>query len=216
MTRSSNRSSLPPLFGLVVLGCSSGAPALEFPTTTELPDEPRRAPGVAVDPSAELPSARVQAPVEQGVVVLEAPADPLAAREVVREFFRAMIQEQAEALDPIVEDDAWVLIGSQGSRQRVLSFYKMRLGRLDYEDLAGRLLYRESEVETYEAADVARLGAGRHPPLHVEPGSVAVRVPIATPRAGRLRLFADEVWFLLRPSPNGWRVAQMVEDFQVP
>jgi len=45
---------------------------------------------------------------------------------------------------------------------------------------------------------------------------VVVRVPISMARAGRVQLFGNEIWFLLRPEDGVYRIAELVEDFQLP
>jgi hypothetical protein len=149
------------------------------------------------------------------VAVLRAPADVALARELVSRFFRAVVEESPEDLDDLLTEGATTTLG-QG-RQPALDSWRARLVRLDYRSLEHSLIYRESEVETYrEVAGVAPHPRGAPLPVTVTGDDLLLRVPILTPRAGRKRLFGDEVWFLLKPGPNGYRIAELVENFQLP
>jgi hypothetical protein len=197
-----------------VAGCSASTPSLE--TVTELPQEPRRPAGVAVDPVSNLPEARSSGAAEQGLVVLRSPRDISAARLTVRRFFDAVVAGSADAVDELIDEEAWVQTGTQGNRQRARDFWRLRLSRLDYGALTGHSLYRDGEVETYRAADLEHLGPRRVPPLAVQGDDVLVRVPIATQQLGRMRMFGDEIVFLLRPDGERYEIAEMFEDFRLP
>jgi len=43
-----------------------------------------------------------------------------------------------------------------------------------------------------------------------------VRVPLHSPQNDKTRLFGDEIVFLLSRTDSGLRIAEMVEDFQLP
>lgn len=216
MIRFPSRSDALPLllFGVLSCACSSTRP-LAFPSVAKTDDAPRHAPGVAIDPAPGLPPAREQGNPEQGVVVLRTPADVARARETVREFFRAVVDEDPDKLDSLLDARAWVQVGSQG-RQLARSFWRLRLSRLDYSALAGQLVYRPSEVETYRADDSARLRPARRLPIAPSGDDVLVRVVIAAPRSGKTRLFGDEIVFLLHPDASAYRITEMAEDFQLP
>lgn len=216
MTRYPSRSDRLPILvaGIVLCACSAGTRPLTFPSAAALPDEPRRAPGVAIDPPPGLPTAGDIGNPAQGVVVLKAPPDVARARQTVREFFRAVVDENPDAVDALVDPKAWVQTGSQG-RQLARSFWRLRLSRLDYSTLAGQLVYRPSEVETYRASDSVRLGPARRLVITPSGDDVAVRVVIDNPRNGKTRLFGDEIVFLLHPDANAYLITEMSEDFQI-
>ncbi len=203
------------LFALALAGCSSSA-APRFPTVSELPDDPRRAPGVAVDPTLEPPPPSPEATTSEGLVVLKEPADPEAAREIVRAFFRAVTSASWDELQPLLNDEAWLQAGAMVGRQRAQSFWQMRLNRLDYGALAGTPIYRDSEMETYRADDLGRMRPPRALNVAVQGEDVVVRVPIVSPRAGKTRLFGDEILFVLRPNAGRYSIIEMAEDFQLP
>jgi hypothetical protein len=204
------------LCGFLLCGCAGSARPLRIETAGELPDEPRRAPGVAVDPAPELPAAAWSASAEQGLVVLKAPVPTDAAREVVREFFRAAVDESPERIEQLIADPAFVQSGAQASRQSLRTFWRARLVRLDYGSLAGQLVYRENDLEIYRAEDAARLSGVRALPFNVSGEDVLVRVPVILPKVGRTKLFGDEILFLLRPQADSYKIKEVVEDFQLP
>lgn len=186
----------------------------EFETTSALPDLPRRPPGVAVDPAPSIPDATEKGETFDGLLVLEAPPDPRAARTVVREFFAAVTREAADKLDELVSPSAWVDSGSQ--RQPVRAFWRSRFSQLDYSSLAGEVLYRESELSFHRPRDIARLSGARPTFVDAEPTDVVVRVPIRASWRGRTRLLGDEFFFLLRPSDDRFVIAEIIEDFRLP
>ncbi|MBI3205604.1 MAG: hypothetical protein HYZ29_28960 [Myxococcales bacterium] len=199
---------------LVVIGCGSQRGSME--TTTALDAAPRRAPGVAVDPAPELPAPTRSAHPEQGIVVLRAPQDPEAAREVVRGFFRAVGHGAIDELKPLVAEDAWLSAGAMAGRQKALQYWETRLSRLDYGALAGAAVFREGEIETYRAADLGALRPPRALGVAAQADDVVVRVPITAPKSGKTRLFGDEIVFVLRPRGNRYSIVDMAEEFTLP
>lgn len=200
----------------LAVGCAGRAEPLRFATTTELADEPRRPAGVAVDPAPELPPSATDARAEQGLVVLRAPLDAEAARQVVRDFFRATVEQSIERLEKLLGDQAYVQAGTAMGRQQAQSFWRLRLSRLDYGALAGHVLFRDADVEVYRSEDVPGLRPPRALGLALQGQDVLVRVPVATTRVGRTRLFGDEITFLLRPTGGAFKIVEMAEDFQLP
>lgn len=202
------------LLSLLVSACGGTRP-LRFPTAGQESDAPRQAPGVAFDPAPEIPPAASAGNPAQGLVVLRTPANPAAAREAVREFFRAVVDEAPDKLDDLIDAQAYIRTGSGHGRVRARSYWQQRLSRLDYGALSGQLVYRPSEVETYRAADVARLRSTRQFPVSPGNDDILIRVPIAVPRVGNTRLFGDEILFVLHPRAHGYVISEMVEDFQL-
>jgi hypothetical protein len=68
----------------------------------------------------------------------------------------------------------------------------------------------------YRAEDVERLANRRDLRLRVAGDDVLVRVPVAQSHSGRTRVFGEELLLLLRPHRDGYRIAELVEDFQLP
>ena len=198
-----------------MLACASGQRSLRFASASALPDEPRRAPGVAVDPVPRLPDPVTEAGTDQGVAVLGTPPDAEQAREIVRRYFRSLVDEKPEALGELVATEALAKSSSGEPQDRVQSLFMARVSRYDYRALRGQPLYRESELETYRYQDFDTLPGRRRPPIAGVTGDVVVHVRMAVTRSGRDRLLGDDVWFVLRPFPEGYRIVETLEDFQL-
>jgi hypothetical protein len=203
------------LFSVCAAACT-GAGTSELVTTTELPVEPSRAPGVAIEPRAELPEAVPSAPTSQSLAVLVAPADMDAARQVVRRFMEAVALEDADGVADLLEPQAQVRVDARGTRWQAVAFWQLRFKRLDYTQLKGRVIYRESAMETYAAPDAEHPNRSRQAPLVIVPPQVAVRVPVLTRAVNGQALFGDEIDFVLVPVGSGFRIASMAESFQSP
>jgi hypothetical protein len=148
------------------------------------------------------------------LLLLRAPPATELARNAVREFFRAAVNEAMDRLDPLLSDQAFVETGS--GRQPARAFWQLRFTQLDYTALRGQLLFRDADVQTFRAEDLARLPPSRRLPLELAEDEVAVRVPIRLSWAGRTRLFGDELLFRLQPGGSGFEIAQVSEDFRLP
>ncbi len=200
------------------LGCG-GAAGPSFATTSELPEEARRPDGVAVDPASAPPRAKDVASAEAGLVTLRTPLGTEALLATVTGFFGAIVNEDMEALEALFTRDALAIntgSGSGGSPSAPL-FWTQRLRRLDYTLLAGKVVYREADIEVVRAEDA--LTASPHPAIRAEAlsaGDVVVRVPIATPRVGSDRLLGEELVLWLRREGDRYRIYRLVEDFQMP
>jgi hypothetical protein len=83
---------------LLVLGCAGASKDTRHADPGD-DDEPRRAPAVAVDPAPSLPAPASSADSTQSMIVLTTPIASDAARDLVRAFFRAVLNEAAEQLD---------------------------------------------------------------------------------------------------------------------
>jgi hypothetical protein len=149
------------------------------------------------------------------VVVLRAPTELAIAREVVKKFFRAVVEESFEDVEALLADQAWVR-ASAGQRRPARDAWQARLKRLDYGVLAGEPVYRDREFETYRGRDLGRMNDRRNLPVAANRDEVVVRVPVVLGQSSRNRLFGDELVFLLRPDGKSYKIAEIVEDFQLP
>ncbi len=204
------------LFGLLAVACATSPAAAPTATASASAsaEVKRLAPGVAVDPRAALPAAAPRANSDQGLLVLSAPPDPETARATVRSFFDAVLREAVDEIDRLVGPDAWVETGSQ--RQPVRGFWRARFAQLDYAVLAHDVVYRDSELETFRPADLARMGEGQPTFIDAKPGDLVVRAKIRVSWAGRARLLGDELVFLLRPEADHFLITEIAEDFRLP
>ena len=175
---------------------------------------PRRAPGVAEQRSEVLPEASIVGNTRDRWLVLRAPAPSGLAREAVRDFLRATVNEALERMDPLLAPQAFVETTS--GRQPARAFWQSRFTVLDYTELRGQLLFREADLETFRAEDLARLPAARKLPIELAADEIAVRVAIRLSWAGRARLFGDELLFVLQPAGARYEIAEISEDFRLP
>jgi hypothetical protein len=199
------------LAALLAGACSANGPAFE--SVASLPEEPRRPAGTEIEPRLDLPGSKHDAHTGAGLVVLESPADPQAARAVIAAFFRAATEESPTALDALLAPQAMIQSGSR--REPVRTHFQMRFARLDYRSLAGEVVYRDADLELWErgpSGAEARAGA----PLTPNERELVARVRIAASWVGRPRLFGDELVFRLAPSGRGWTIGEIVEDFRLP
>ena len=187
----------------------------QFASSAQRPtNEQRRAPGVTESRSFTAPDPVRQGDSRNPLLLLRAPAAAELARDTVRDFLRAAVNEAPERLELLLARDAFVDTGA--GRQPARAFWQTRMAQLDYTELRGQLLFRDSDVETFRAEDLNRLPAGRRIPLELHTDEVAVRVPIRVSWAGRTRLFGDELLFRLQPAGARFEIAEISEDFRLP
>jgi len=147
-------------------------------------------------------------------LVLRAPAASGLAREAVRDFLRAAVNEALDRMDPLLAPQAFVDTGS--GRQPARAFWQSRFTVLDYTELRGQLLFREADLEIFRAEDLTRLPAARRLAIELAADEIAVKVPIRVSWAGRSRLFGDELLFRLQPAGTRYEIAEITEDFRLP
>jgi len=212
MRHGSKRCSSALAGAALCLGCAAHP---QFATSSGLDkDAERSAPGVIAPRAEVLPEPSRAGDARDQLLLLRAPAAPELARQVVRNFLRATVNEAQDRLELLLSPQAF--IDSAGGRQPARAFWRTRFSQLDYTELKGQLLFRESDLETYRAEDLARLPAGRRIPLELAEDEVAVRVPIRVSWAGRTRLFGDELVFRLQPAGARFEIAEISEDFRLP
>ena len=205
--------SLAGAFSVAVLlaACQARGPAFE--SVAVLPEEPRRPAGTDVEPRFDLPGSSRSADTSAGLVVLESPADPAAARAAVAGFFRAVAEESPTQLDAVLTQQATIQSGSR--RELLRSHFQMRFSRLDYRSLAGEVLYRDADLELWERGPPGS-EARSTAPITPNERELVARTRITASWVGRPRLFGDELVFRLVPSGRGWLISEVVEDFRLP
>ena len=202
------------------IALSSGCAAPRLPVAARADGSPgarpapRRAPGVAEQRSAVLPEPTRVGNSRDQWLVLRAPAASGLAREAVRDFLRATVNEALERMDPLLAPQAFVETGS--GRQPARAFWQSRFTVLDYTELRGQLLFRDADLETFRAEDLARVPSARKLPMELAADEIAVRVPIRVSWTGRSRLFGDELLFRLQPAGTHYEIAEISEDFRLP
>ncbi|HMJ16023.1 MAG TPA: hypothetical protein VK524_31620 [Polyangiaceae bacterium] len=203
------------VLNLLANGCAIGA-STRLDTVTELPDEPRHAPGVAVDPVAPLPNAQASGATSERLLVLETPLDPALPKEAARRFFEAVLHEDEAALESLLADDASFQPGPQGSRQSARAVWQARFARLPYQSLFGYAVVREGTFETYAAGEATRILGARNLPISVAARDVLLRAPVVRTHLAKSRMFGDEILFVLTPQARSYKIRTMVEDFTLP
>ncbi len=183
-------------------------------TVTDLPDEPRRPPGIAVDPLTSLPRPQASGVTQQRVLVLTTPLDPALPRDTVRRFFEAVVHEDDARLHGVLAEDASFQPGAQGARQSARSVWQARFARLPYHGLFGYTVVREASFETYAASDAPRVLSGHNlPPPGPGAGDVLVRARVLRTHLAKSRLFGDEIWFFLTAREQRYEIRAMIEEF---
>ncbi|HEX4336741.1 MAG TPA: hypothetical protein VH062_12565 [Polyangiaceae bacterium] len=185
---------------------ASGSPRPDAP--------PRRGLGVAVDPELELPAAVASGTSDNGLVVLTAPLDVRPALRVVADFFEAASAESPEMLERLLDRAARTRASPKARAEAALPSWRRRFDRLDYTPLSTELVYRAGDVKVHTANDAATDGAARLLPLVPKSDEILVQVfPVGQTAS---KLFGGELDFLLKPSSNGYKIAELVEDFRLP
>jgi hypothetical protein len=198
---------------LCCVGCAAKAPQFASGAAFAESDE-RRAPGVTQTRTEQLPDPSRRGSSRDQLLLLRTPASSELARATVRDFLRAAVNETPERMEPLLAREAFVDTGA--GRQPARAFWLTRMAQLDYTELKGQLLFRDSDVQTFRAEDAARLPAARRISLELAEDELAVRVPIRISWTGRTRLFGDELLFRLQPAGPRFEIAEIAEDFRLP
>lgn len=188
--------------------CRSSGPA--FDSVPELPTEPRRPAGTDVELHVTYPEGVRTSDTQEGLVLLEAPADPARARAVVAAFFRALVEESPSALETVLAPQA--MIQSASRREPARAHFQGRFARTDFHALAGEALFRDEDMELVEPRRAGGLAAM----FESSPDSLVARVRVVTSSSGRQRLLGDEFAFRLIPSAGGFAISEIVEEFRGP
>lgn len=169
-------------------------------------------PGVAVDLPTELPRATPSADIQSGLAVLTEPVDTSVARKIIAEYFEAIVSESEPALEHLFVPGARIRTNARVRAELALPVWHRRFEHLDYKALGTETLYHPAAIETYTVESTASL-RDRSLPLLPKPGEILVRIPMAS--GGRVStFFGPEIVLLLRPGPDGYAIADQVEDFR--
>jgi hypothetical protein len=182
-------------------------------SATPSPGAPMTHPrGVAIDPVLPAVRPASAANANEGVVVLSEPRDTRPALRIVKTFFDAVTQESVEGLAALFERNAQTRTGAGGRPEPALAAFRRRFDRIDYTVLSSEILYHPSEIELRTGGEES--AAARSLPVAPHANEVAARVPLVFPNAAKF--FGPELVFLLRPSPGGYKIAELFEDFRLP
>jgi hypothetical protein len=193
---------------LAVAGCSSSSPAeVQSPVVVR-----ERTHGAVLWPEPQ-PSA----PAAPGVLLLRAPQPPLLARRAVEGFFDAVRRESVGQLSIWLADDATVSSGPGTSPESIAKVWASRFKQLDYAHGGAEAPFRSDDVGLFSAEQLALLGRARRFVLSPEPDEVLAVVDTRDRRrVSGPRHFGKRLEFLLTPTPEGYRIRRMFEDFHLP
>jgi hypothetical protein len=163
-----------------------------------------------------LPTAEPSGNTDDRLVVLDAPQASNSDRRTIESFFDAVVNGDLQELTNLFEAEAQFRANRGGGAISALELWKHRLQRLDYESLQGRLLYRSYGMEVFRAQDMVELAGARSLPVDLDEREIAVRIQMSPLVSKGRRLFGDEMVFLLAPFGAGYRISEIVEDFQIP
>lgn len=152
---------------------------------------------------------------DAGVVALTPRPSEEVTREIVRRYFRAITDENAEDLAQL-----FVGAGSSAEQRRsaanALGSWKGRFARLDYTSLKGELLYHERDVQFYRYSAWQALQGKRPFKMTPSDSQVVVIVPMTLQTKHKLQYFGSDVHFLVEPSEGQPRIVEFREDFRLP
>lgn len=203
---------------LLVAGCGSTTPAM-FPTGEDGAKGMRRPDGVIIDPASDPPAPHDRADSVDGLVTLSTPLSADVAIETVRSLFRHVVAESSDGLQELFTANARAVSASPGyygQPGEPWLWWEQRFRRLDYTQLSGETLFRESEIEIYRASD--DLDSPPHPALRTEAldeTDVILRLTMTAGTTGIDRLFGDQIFFWLRREGDTYKIYREMEDFQL-
>jgi hypothetical protein len=202
---------------LALAACSSRARPPERPTAdVSAPAAESRPPGVIVDRPAYLPPPREIDDAEHRLITLSPSIDTRLALRVIDRFFEAVLAERRELLTELFEPTGRMWTGQRQRHVSLEAAWARRLTQLDYTALGGSVVYRERDREVYRPDEARELAEMRHLSVLPRGDEVLVRIRMSVTASGTDRLFGDEVVFLLRRVGDGYKIAQMREDFRLP
>jgi hypothetical protein len=170
-------------------------------------DEPRRAPGISLDPQFAEPTTVEDEP---RTLVLTPPVDSREAKQVLSRFLEAVVNEDITTLTRLLAPGALQQLGSGGEVRAAGDYWQKRLARLDYAPLRGEPLFRPEEVRLVRAESLPGPGG-----LRLEPRQIALTMPVLTTHSGKVRLFGPELTFVISENGDRLTLARIIEDFQL-
>ena len=183
------------LAGALLWACAPSGPPFE--SVTVLPPPAHRPAGTDIEPATAWPAAERQGTTRSGLVVLETPPDPGAARSVVAAFFRAVVEESPRALGVLLAPNAMMQNGTR--REGAGSAWSGRFARFDYRSLAGESIYRDADIRVWKDED-----------------DLMLEVAVDVAWGARPRMLGDTLTFRLTPSASSFVIEEILEDFRSP
>jgi hypothetical protein len=197
--------------GIVAATLAFAAAACAPAPRVVVPDgAPRHPDGVAIDLPTAPPKTVAFAQASDGIVALETPLGPEAARNVVLRFFGAMVSEDRVTFQSLFSSHAKTYNPTTATEQDVMASWNRRFDSLDYQTLATTPL-RQDSIELYRTNQWQRGSLGED----TQPTDVIAyfRVPQAT--MGR-PLTGESISLQLRRVGDHYQIVRMTEDFAFP
>jgi hypothetical protein len=154
------------------------------------------------------PPATSTATLEVGLLSLQSPPGRLGVASLLRAYFEAIVSESRPALSKVAHDSA-MAHAPNSTPTSLLGSWSRRFTRLRYDSVNPTTLYAPSDLEVYEAADVARLDSRND--FHLAPGPGELLAVVAL--SGPDELFGSRMELVLAPANDGFRIRAAYEDY---
>ena len=208
--RPATRLGLPQAFALVA--CLAACAAAPLPDASRADGAARRPPRDTLWPDAR---SRVEA--TPGWVLLRRPRARFEAERVVQAFFDAVRRESVGELSRWLAVDATISSGPGTTPESIAKVWGGRFKQLDYSFSGAKHPFRLDDVGLFTADELAGLAPARRFTLVPDGDEVlAVVTTRDRRRAQGPQHFGKRLEFVLGPTPSGYRIRRMHEDFELP
>jgi hypothetical protein len=139
------------------------------------------------------------------------------ARGTVQGFFEAVRHESVTELTGWLAEDATLSSGPGTSPESITKVWAARFKQLDYGFGGALAPYRTDDVGLFTAGELLELGRARG--FALSPEGDEILAVITTRDRRRLagpRHFGKRLEFVLGPTPEGYRIRRMFEDYRLP
>jgi hypothetical protein len=151
------------------------------------------------------------------LVLLRPPRSRELGRRAVGAFFEAVRHESVAELSACLGEDATISSGPGTSPESITKVWSARFKQLDYGFSGANHPYRADEVGLFTASELLELRGARR--FQLAPEGEELLAVVNTRDRRHLpgpRHFGKRLEFLLRPTPDGYAIQRMFEDFQKP
>lgn len=173
----------------------------------------RTPPAIRVDPTLELPRAKLEGDTDESVLTLRAPQPDAFLTQLVADVFAAITAESNQDLGALLTSNSIARFPGDVVTSARASWSR-RFTNSDFTSLHPTRIYRPRSLFIYRGNHLANVG-NRHT-IEVEARSTdfVVVVPIHGQSAAGKRLFGSEIQLLVRPDNGQLRVAEFYENYR--